>query len=342
MTDRYSRHKLFAPIGEEGQRKLRHKHVLIVGAGALGTGNAEAMARAGIGKLTIVDRDYVEWSNLQRQQLYSEHDAQQRLPKAVAAAERLQQINSEVELESKVIDVTPHEIEPLTDKVDLILDATDNFDTRMIINDISQKRGIPWIYGACVGSYGLSYVIRPGLTPCLHCLLETLPLGGATCDTVGIIAPAVQMVVAYQTAEAFKLLVGDTEALRNQLVSFDLWKNQHTAIRIEKMKKPDCPSCGKEPSYPFLQASQHAKAAVLCGRDTVQIRPPGLEKRQTRNLDELAGRLAAQGGTVEQNPFLLSWTIDHRRMVIFQDGRVLIHGTKDIAEAKSLYHRYLG
>lgn len=331
---------MFSPIGEAGQKKLRQKHVLIVGAGALGTGNAEAIVRAGIGKLTIVDRDYVEWSNLQRQQLYSEQDAEQRMPKAVAAAHRLKLINSEVEIDAKVMDVTPIEIESLVKNVDLILDATDNFDIRMIINDISQKTKIPWIYGACVGSYGLSYVIRPDQTPCLHCLLETIPMGGATCDTVGIIAPAVQMVVAYQTAEAMKLLVEDEEALSNQLVSFDLWQNQHTSIKIDKMKKSNCPSCGSDPSYPYLSEANHSKAAVLCGRDTVQIRPA--EANSTRDLNELAARLQAQGGTLEQNPFLISWAFDHHRMVIFKDGRVLIHGTKDIAEAKSLVHRYLG
>ncbi|RFB18442.1 thiazole biosynthesis adenylyltransferase ThiF [Bacillus sp. HNG] len=339
MNERYSRQELFTPIGTSGQRKIRNKHVLIVGAGALGTGSAEGLVRAGIGKLTIVDRDYVEWTNLQRQQLYSEDDAANRLPKAIAAKERLEKINSDVDIQVHVMDVSVQEIEQIIDGVDLIIDATDNFDIRMLLNDASQKYNIPWIYGACVGSYGISYVIMPGKTPCLHCLLETIPMGGLTCDTVGIISPAVQMVVAYQVTEALKILVEDFDALRNKLVSFDLWKNQHTAIKVDRVKKEGCLSCGTNPSYPFLSYENQTKSAVLCGRDSVQIRP---SKRMERDLDSLAERLTAQGGKVETNPFLLSFTQGSNRIVVFRDGRVLIHGTKDLSEAKSLYHRYLG
>jgi sulfur carrier protein ThiS adenylyltransferase len=338
LNERYSRQELFTPIGPEGQSKLGGKHALLIGAGALGTGNAEALVRAGVGKLTIVDRDYVEWSNLQRQQLYSEDDATQRLPKAIAAKQRLHAINSAVEVEALVMDVTTSEIEQLAAGVDVIVDATDNFDTRLLINDISQKHRIPWIYGACVGSYGITYTIIPGETPCLNCLLETVPLGGATCDTVGIISPAVQMVVAYQAAEALKLLVEDTKSLRKKLISFDLWSNQHAAIQVDKMKKEGCLSCGSKPTYPYLSASNHSKTAVLCGRDTVQIRPPAPMKR---NLELVAETLSHQG-KVEQNPYMVSFHIGAHRLAIFQDGRVLVHGTKDISEAKSLYHRYLG
>ncbi|THE10867.1 thiazole biosynthesis adenylyltransferase ThiF [Bacillus timonensis] len=339
MSERYSRQELFTPIGLEGQKKIRSKHVLIIGAGALGTGSAEGLVRAGIGRLTIVDRDYVEWTNLQRQQLYSEEDAVNRLPKAVAAKQRLEKINSEVDIQADVMDVSIQEIENIIDNVDLIIDATDNFDIRMLLNDASQKYNIPWIYGACVGSYGISYVILPGKTPCLHCLLETIPMGGLTCDTVGIISPAVQMVVAYQVTEALKILVEDFDALRNKLVSFDLWKNQHTAIKIDRVKKEGCLSCGTNPTYPFLTYENQTKSAVLCGRDSVQIRP---SKRMERDLSSLAERLTAHGGKVETNPFLLSFTQGSHRMVVFKDGRVLIHGTKDLSEAKSLYHRYLG
>jgi sulfur carrier protein ThiS adenylyltransferase len=338
LSERYSRQELFSPIGEAGQHRLSSKHVLIVGAGALGTGSAEAMVRSGAGKITIVDRDYVEWSNLQRQQLYTEKDAIERLPKAVAAHERLRSINSDVIIQGLVMDVTTEEIETLVEGVDLILDATDNFDTRLLLNDIAQKKRIPWIYGACVGSYGLTYTIIPGETPCLSCLLETVPLGGATCDTVGIISPAVQMVVAYQTAEALKILTEDWGALRKTLLSFDLWSNQQAAIRVDKITKADCPSCGSARTYPYLDATNHTKTAVLCGRNTVQIRPMG----GRRNLSELAAVLSGQGGQVEQNPYLVSYQTANHRLVFFQDGRVLIHGTKDIAEAKSLYHRYVG
>ncbi|EIM04912.1 thiamine/molybdopterin biosynthesis ThiF/MoeB-like protein, partial [Planococcus antarcticus DSM 14505] len=205
MNGRYSRQELFEPIGLEGQAKLRNKHVLVIGAGALGTGSAEMLVRAGVGKITIADRDYVEWSNLQRQQLYIEEEAKQRTPKAIAAKKRLTLINSEVEVRCHVMDVSVEEMKQLVVGVDLILDASDNFDIRMIINDISQKYRIPWIYGACVGSYGICYTIIPGETPCLNCLLENIPMGGVTCDTVGIISPAVQMVVSFQISEALKI-----------------------------------------------------------------------------------------------------------------------------------------
>jgi sulfur carrier protein ThiS adenylyltransferase len=341
LTDRYSRQELFAPIGKEGQKKISTKHVLIIGAGALGTGNAEALVRAGIGKLTMIDRDYVEWSNLQRQQLYSEEDAKERLPKAIAAKQRLERVNSDVVIEAIVGDAIARELELIIkeNKPHLIIDATDNFDTRMVINDISQKYKIPWIYGACVGSYGISYVIIPGKTPCLNCLLETVPIGGLTCDTAGIISPAVQMVVAYQVTEALKILVEDWQALRNKLVSFDLWKNQHTAIRVDKVKKETCPSCGENPTYPYLSYDMQTKTAVLCGRNSVQIRPA---VRQDRDLEQLAQLLSQQGTKVEKNPYLLSFQVDEHRLVVFKDGRVLVHGTKDINEAKTLYHRYLG
>jgi sulfur carrier protein ThiS adenylyltransferase len=341
LTERYSRQELFAPIGKEGQKKISAKHVLIIGAGALGTGNAEALVRAGVGQLTIIDRDYVEWSNLQRQQLYSEEDAKERLPKAVAAKQRLTQVNSDVKIEAIVGDASVRELEVIVEekKPDLIIDATDNFETRMVINDISQKYQIPWIYGACVGSYGISYVIIPGKTPCLNCLLETVPLGGLTCDTAGIISPAVQMVVAYQVTEALKILVEDWEALRNKLVSFDLWKNQHTAIRVDKVKKDTCPSCGESPTYPYLSYDMQTKTAVLCGRNSVQIRPA---VRQERDLEQLAQLLSQQGIKTEQNPYLLSFQVHEHRLVVFKDGRVLVHGTKDITEAKALYHRYFG
>ena len=339
MNGRYSRQELFTPIGIEGQEKLRNKHVLIIGAGALGTGSAEMLVRAGIGKITIADRDYVEWSNLQRQQLYTEEEAEQRMPKAIAVKKRLTAINSGVEIRSHVMDVSVEEMEQLIEDVDLILDASDNFDIRMIINDISQKHQIPWIYSACVGSYGISYTIIPGETPCLNCLLENVPMGGVTCDTVGIISPAVQMVLSFQISEALKILVEDRIHLRNKLVSFDLWKNHHSSINVDKIKKEDCPSCGSNRSYPYLSFSNQTKTAILCGRDTIQIRPSQPIDRDLASLDKTLSR---QKGKVSRNPYLLSFSTEEHRLVIFKDGRVLIHGTKSISEAKTLYHRYLG
>ncbi len=339
MNERYSRQILFPPIGKEGQKRLREKHVLIIGAGALGAANAETLTRAGVGKITIADRDYVEWSNLQRQQLYCEEDAIQKMPKAIAAANRLNAINSEVQIIPRIMDVGVQELEDLIEGIDLIIDAADNFDIRFLINDISQKHRIPWIYGGCVGSYGLTYTILPGMSPCLNCLMDKLPLGGVTCDTAGVIQPAIQMVVTHQSAEALKILTEDFESLRRTLVSFDLWKNHYSSINVSSLKNPECLSCGIHPAYPFLDYENQTKTALLCGRDTVQIRPSAL---QNMDIIYLKKSLVSQGIHVESNPYLLSFSIDQARLVVFRDGRVLVHGVKDILQAKNLYHRYLG
>ncbi|HLS20206.1 MAG TPA: thiazole biosynthesis adenylyltransferase ThiF [Bacillota bacterium] len=337
--DRYSRQTLFMPIGEKGQKKLAEKHVLIIGLGALGSGSAEILARSGVGELTIVDRDYIEWSNLQRQQLYTEEDAKKRLPKAVAAKRHLEKINSEITINAHVLDVTPEEMEQLIDGVDLLLDATDNFDIRMIINDISQKYKIPWIYGSIVGSYGITYTIIPEEKPCLYCVMNGVPSGGQTCDTVGVISPVVGMVIMYQTVEALKYLTENFSDMRKEVLSFDLWTNEQSKINVDRLKKLDCPSCGTDPTYPFLQYDNQLKSAVLCGRDSVQIRPP---KKETRDLQALATALGKTAGKVELNPFLLSYSIGKERLVLFADGRAIIHGTKDIEYARTLYHRYFG
>jgi len=339
MNERYSRQILFSGIGKEGQAKIRRKHVLIIGAGALGSGSAEILTRAGVGKITIVDRDYVEASNLQRQQLYTEEDVAEKLPKAAAAEQRLRAINSDVEIHAIIGDATAMMVEELVTGVDLMLDATDNFETRMMMNDISQKYKIPWIYGACVGSFGMSFSIIPGKTPCLNCLLRTIPLQGMTCDTGGIISPAVQMVIAHQTAEALKMLVEDWDAVRTSFVSFDVWRNQYTSLKMSKAKFAGCLSCGEERTYPYLDHENMTKTTVLCGRDTVQIRP---STNGEISLERLAGQLSGLGYTVKGNPYLLSVEIGEERMVIFQDGRALIHGTKDLTHAKSLYQRILG
>ncbi|MGG0180184.1 thiazole biosynthesis adenylyltransferase ThiF [Bacillus tropicus] len=339
MNNRYSRQELFSPIGEEGQQKIREKHVLIIGAGALGSANAEMFVRAGVGTVTIVDRDYVDWSNLQRQQLYAESDVENNLPKAVAAKKRLEEINSEVRVEALVQDVTAEELEELVTNVNVMIDATDNFETRFIVNDIAQKYSIPWIYGACVGSYGLSYTILPSKTPCLSCLLQSIPLGGATCDTAGIISPAVSLVVSHQVTEALKLLVEDYESLRDGLVSFDVWKNEYSCMNVQKLRKHNCPSCGENALYPYLNKENTSKTAVLCGRNTVQIRPPYKEEMDFEQYKEL---LNDRVNDLNVNPYLLSFSVEEKRLVAFKDGRVLVHGTKDISEAKTVYHRYFG
>lgn len=340
QESRYSRQVLFSPFGVEGQSKLGASHVLIVGAGALGSAIAETLVRAGVGWITIADRDYVEWSNLQRQQLYTEHDAKSHLPKAEAARLRLTSINSEVRIDAYVMDVGAEELEELVRDCDLIMDATDNFDTRLMINDISLKLNVPWIYGGCVGSSGMSYTFLPRHTPCLHCLLGTVPLGGDTCDTSGILPQAVQMVATHQSMEAMKLLSGHHEMLRLNLLSFDLWRNESFEMKLDHARKSDCPSCGSQPVYPFLSSVNSMKSEVLCGRDTVQIRPARKMKLDIKLLADRLSRL--DEGKTSLNPYMVIFQMSQRRIVFFADGRALIHGTTDLKEAKSLYHRFLG
>ena len=338
MENRYSRQQLFSLIGERGQNFIRQKHVLIVGLGALGSASAEALVRAGIGELTIIDRDYVECSNLQRQQLYHEEDALKKLPKAIAAYNRLSQINSDVKINAHIMDVRADNLEGLLNHVHVIIDATDNFDIRFILNDFSQKYKIPWIYGSCVGSFGVSYTIIPEVTPCLHCVLKAVPMTGVTCDTAGIISPAVQMVVAYQIAECMKILVEDYSSLRDTYIAFDLWNNQHHAISVKKLKDENCSSCGNNPTYPFLSYEWQTKTEVLCGRNTVQIRPP---RKMSMNFSFLQSKLEKLG-EVKRNPYLLSLQLNEMTMVFFQDGRVFVHGTNDMLQAKNLYYKVLG
>ncbi|GIO23806.1 ThiF family adenylyltransferase [Oceanobacillus sp. J11TS1] len=338
-TNRYQRQILFTPIGETGQEKLSRSHVLIVGTGALGSSSAEALARAGVGHLTLIDRDYVEESNLQRQQLFSEEDMRQKTPKAIAAKQRLSQVNSHIHIDAIVGDAEIDLLRQIAPKVDLIIDATDNFETRLLLNDTAQKYQKPWIYGAVVASYGVTFTVLPDKTPCLQCLAEYIPNNGATCDSVGIIQPVVQKVVSQQVTEALKLLTGNEAALSGKLIAFDLWENQHTEIEVASLRKADCPSCSEKRSYPNLAYDARLKTAVLCGRNTVQLRP----QRKKTDLAEVAKELQKNNQIkLFQNPYLLSFEVDSFRVVLFQDGRVLIHGTMDQLEAKTIYHRYLG
>ncbi|SFP86854.1 ThiF family adenylyltransferase [Salibacterium halotolerans] len=336
MENRYSRQTMFSGIGRNGQNLLLEKHVLIVGAGALGSAASETLARAGVGRITIIDRDYVEYSNLNRQQLYTESDAALPKPKAQAAKDRLELVNSDITVDAVVGEADPAFLERLS-PVDVMIDALDNFDTRMLLNDFSQKHGIPWIYGACVGSYGLTYTILPGESACLHCLMEDIPLDGETCDTVGIIAPAVQMVSAHQTTEAMKLLTEQPHELRKTLLSFDLWTNEKSELQVNALKKADCPSCGEQAHYPFLQYENRAKTEVLCGRDAVQVRPGA---QQYLSLSDLKQRY--EGQVQKENPYLLVLQLEDKRFVIFQDGRTIIHGENDKGNARTLYQKYIG
>jgi molybdopterin/thiamine biosynthesis adenylyltransferase len=334
--ERYSRQMLFSEIGEEGQKKLLDSHVLIVGAGALGSASSEMLARAGIGKITIIDRDYVDWSNLSRQQLYTEEDVKQQLPKAIAAKKHLQSINSNISIEAIVGDFSL-EYEDVVKHVDFMIDATDNFETRFFMNDVAMKHGIPWIYGAVVRSYGTTVSIVPHKTPCFHCLLDAIQSDGMTCDTVGVISPAVQVVSSYQVTEALKYLVSGE--VSKQLVSFDVWTRQYSSVNLTKLKKADCPSCGKNPTYPFLSRDNQLKTAVLCGRNTVQIRP---QQKQVTSLAEIKNHLRPLVKDLKGNDYLLSFTVENHRVVLFQNGRALIHGTKEEKKARNIYQRFFG
>ncbi|MFC7062101.1 ThiF family adenylyltransferase [Halobacillus seohaensis] len=337
MSERYSRQELFTPIGSSGQALLAEKHVFIVGAGALGSSNAEMLTRAGVGKITIIDRDYIDWSNLTRQQLYTEEDARQYIPKAKAAENRLRTINSEIEVNGIADEFSAETAGELLQNVDIVIDGTDNFETRFIMNDITAKHNVPWIYGGCVKSHGISLPILPGETPCLQCLIDQIPQEGMTCDTVGIISPVVQMTAAYQTTECLKFLTD--HPMSTEMVYFDIWERQHSSINVKKLLNPTCSSCSSHATYPYLTKEKGIRTAVLCGRDTVQVRPSATIKL---TLEDLSIRLKPISQKLHQNRELLVFTVEEFRLVVFKDGRTLVHGTSDVSEAKKLYQQYIG
>ncbi len=332
--ERYSRQMLFKPIGENGQRKLADANVLIVGMGALGTAAANHLARAGVGFLRFADRDYVEKSNLQRQMLFDEEDVKASMPKAEAARRKLAQLNSEIELDAHIGDVNPGNVEELIEGINLVIDGTDNFSTRFLMNDACFKHGIPFIYGGAVSSRGMVAALRPGKTPCLRCIMPEQQ-GGQTCDTVGVISPVVDMVSSYQVTEALKYLTGNEESMRDGLLNFDIWHNQQFHIAFGKPQN-DCPVCSKM-EYPALERDEQEMVTVLCGRETVQI-----QDRTSLDLDYWAERLEPVA-ELKKTPFLLRVELDGgERLVLFPDGRVLVQGTEDVTRAKTLYSRYIG
>ena len=335
---RYSRQILFSEIGPSGQERIRAANVLVVGLGALGSVASEMVARAGVHTLRIVDRDYVDETNLQRQSLYDEDDWRAGLPKAVAAARKLTRINRDVRVDAHVSDVHAGNVLPLIEGMDLILDGTDNFETRYLLNDASMRTGVPWIYAACVGSYGMSFVVRPGKSPCLRCVIEDEPAPGTspTCDTAGVIAPIVHAVAAYQTTEALKLLAGREDALLGDILSLDIWRGRVDRFHPAAPRK-ECPACGRR-EWDYLDGDRGSRAVALCGRNAVQVRPtsPG-----TVELQALAAKLS-ELGVVTVNPYLLRLVVDSRELVVFKDGRAIVHGTEDPTEARSLYARYVG
>lgn len=348
MFERYSRQMLFDSIGREGQARLLRSRVVVIGCGALGSAQIEMLARAGTGRLRIADRDFVEESNLQRQTMFTEADAKARLPKAVATARRVREINSEVEVEAIVADVNRWKIEDLIKDATLVLDGTDNFQTRYLINDACVKRRVSWIYGAAVSSYGVTMTVRPGITPCLRCIFEQQPAPGSapTCDTAGVIMPIIFTVAAQQVTEALKLIVGDEESLHNSLMQFDVWRNEWRKIKLGT-PSPQCPACSLN-RFDALEGAASEGAAVLCGRDAVQITPAqnefaanGDANMRELNLDALARRLEAVG-SVQVNQYLLRVQVDGYELSVFRDGRAIIRGTNDATFARSLYARYVG
>ncbi|MBE1553018.1 ThiF family adenylyltransferase [Sporosarcina limicola] len=338
MNGKYSRQELFSPIGNAGQKKIREASIFVMGAGALGSSSAEMLVRAGIGRITIVDRDIIEWTNLHRQQLYTEQDVVDQLPKAVAAARRLSAINSDVAINGIVADVTSQNILELIDGHTAVLDATDNIEIRLLMNDATLKLDIPFFMGACVGSYGLTFPI--GIEegqPCLHCMLETLPAQSLTCDTVGVISPIVVTTAARQVTDALKFLIG---ALFNpKLESIDLWTGDRASIGVKSLKKANCPSCSENPVYPFLSARESLRTAVLCGRDTVQLTWPSSRRFELASFAESIRGIVSK---LIHNPHLVACEYAGHRIVLFRDGRMLIHGTKDIMAAKRIAAGLLG
>jgi adenylyltransferase/sulfurtransferase len=338
MTDRYSRQILFKGIGKAGQERLRESRAVIIGCGALGTAQAEALARAGVGRLRIADRDFVEASNLQRQTLFTERDAAERLPKAIAASNHIQEINSEIQVEPEILDVNHSNIERTIEGCDVVLDGTDNFATRYLINDACVKRGINWIYGAAVGSYGVTMTIRPRLTACLRCIFEEAPPAASapTCDTAGVIMPIISIVAAVQVSEALKLLTGQSDQLHNSLMQFDIWRNEWRKINPGRAC-PTCPTCGLR-DFQTLEPTSGGFAAVLCGRNAVQISPAAPTQI---NFSTLAERLSASGD-VKFNDYLLRFRAGDYELTVFQDARSIIRGTDEITTARSLYAKYIG
>ena len=338
VNGRYSRQILFDPIGEEGQRRLQAARALIVGCGALGTAQSEALCRAGVGRLRVVDRDFVEPSNLQRQTMFTESDAADRLPKAIAAANHLREINSEVEIEPQIADVNHSNIEQLIDGCDVVLDGTDNFATRYLVNEACVKHNIDWIYGAAVASYGVTMTIRPHQTACLRCMFDEIPAAGSapTCDTAGVIMPIINIIAAVQVSEALKLLTGRLENLHGSLMQFDVWRNEWRKI-VPGAPRADCPVCGLA-TYETLSPESHQAAAVLCGRDAIQISPSQLTRVDFASLAERLRR----AGEVKFNEYLLRFRTGNFELTVFKDARSIIRGTNEIATARSLYAKYIG
>ena len=362
--ERYHRQTLLPGIGREGQQRLRESSVLVVGCGALGTVIAESLARAGAGRLVIVDRDVVERTNLQRQVLFDEKDAARGTPKAVAARDRLHQINSGVSIEPVVADFNPINAERIAAGCELILDGTDNFETRFLLNDLAVKLGLPYVYGGAVGTRGMSYTVLPhtagddspwerngnggggGGGPCLRCIFDGAPpAGGETCDTVGVLGPAVGLVANHQAAEAMKLLTGNLEHVSRDLLTIDPWRNEYRHVSVAgAYEQGRCVCCGRR-CFEYLEGERSTRTATLCGRNAVQVSAASGANGYELDLGPIADRLRTQA-RITRNEFLLRAELNENdrdyRLTLFPDGRAIVHGTDDPAVAKGLYARYVG
>ena len=335
LEERYSRQVLFPGIGREGQQKLATARVALVGCGATGSALASLLARAGVGTIRIIDRDYVEPSNLQRQSLFDEADAAQSLPKAIAAARRISAFNSQIVVEPQVADLVPANIGSLLDGMHLVLDGTDNFETRYLINDFAVQASLPWIYTAAVGSYGITLNVLPGKTACLACVFPDPPRGAfETCETAGILNSAVNLAASIAATEAIKLLVGADGQVRRTLLSFDVWSNERAEVGAGS-PRPGCRACG-ERDFVHL-AGEGRPHLTLCGRNSVQIH----ERHRPIDFAEVSARLQPHG-PVRHNDFVLKFWPEPYELTLFPDGRAIIKGTTDTAVARSLYARYVG
>lgn len=333
--ERYSRQVLFGGIGEAGQRRIGAAHVVLVGCGAIGAASADRLGRAGVGRITVIDRDFVEVSNLQRQTLFTEEDARQRLPKAVAAQRRLRQINSEIAVEPVVADVTARTVARLVGRPDVVVDGSDNFETRFLLNDYCVREGVPWVYGGAVGGEGRAMGIIPGRTACLRCAMEELPTPGstATCDQAGVLGATTGAVGALQSAAALRILVGGTAESR--IVILNVWTGEARSVALSR--RSDCAACGRR-EFPFLDGKAASLATVMCGRRMVQITPA---QETTLDLAALAERLRATG-EASYNGFLLTVKEGELEMTLFPDGRALVKGTEAEAKARAFYARVMG
>lgn len=335
MIDRYSRQTLCRAIGEEGQKKLAGSSVVIIGCGALGTVIANTLVRAGVGKVRVIDRDLIEYHNLQRQILFDEEDVKNQVPKAIAAERHLKNVNSSIEIEGIVADVHYANIEELVGGVDLILDGLDNPETRFLINDVSLKHGIPWIYGGAIATYGMTMNIIPGQTPCFRCLFTSVPPPGVipTCDRAGVISPAPSIIGSLQSVEAMKILTGAKE-ISHDVLFVDVW--QGVFDRFKPSFRPDCPTC--QGNYEFLQRQFGVRTTVLCGQNSVQVLDPQVEKL---SLPEVAKHLKASG-EVSYNENTVNFKVNGHEMVIFPDGRLILRNSFDESLARELYVKYIG